>query len=66
MDDNAKKPKITVLMPVYNGEKYLKEAIESILNQTFSDFEFLIIDDGSTDGSVGVIKSFSDFFRPED
>jgi len=40
-------PKVTVLMPVYNGEKYLNQAIDSILNQTFSDFEFLIIDDGS-------------------
>jgi len=54
------KLKITVLMPVYNGEKYLKEAIESILNQTYADFEFLIINDGSTDKSVEIIKSFSD------
>lgn len=53
-------PKITVLMPVYNGEKYLCEAIESILSQTFCDFEFLIIDDGSTDRSVEIIKSYSD------
>ena len=34
-------PKITVLMPVYNGEKYLRESVDSILNQTFTDFEFL-------------------------
>ena len=53
-------PKITVLMPVYNGEPYLKEAIESILNQTFQDFEFLIINDGSTDKSLEVIRSFND------
>lgn len=53
-------PKITVLMPVYNGEKYLSEAIESILNQTLKNFEFLIIDDGSTDNSVKIIKSYSD------
>lgn len=53
-------PLITVLMPVYNGEKYLKEAVESILNQTFRDFEFLIINDGSTDNSVGIIQSFND------
>jgi len=53
-------PKISVLMPVYNSEKYLKEAIESILNQTFSDFEFLIINDGSTDQSVNIIESYGD------
>lgn len=55
-----KMPKATVLMPVYNGEKYLKEAIESILNQTFKDFEFLIINDGSTDNSVKIINSYQD------
>src|SRR3990167_9325600 len=53
-------PLVTVLMPVYNGKKYLKEAIESVLNQTFRDFEFLIIDDGSTDKSAEIIKSFND------
>ena len=53
-------PLVTVLMPVYNGEKYLGEAIESILNQTFIDFEFLIIDDGSTDSSVDITKSYDD------
>ena len=42
-------PEITVLMPVRNGEKYIKNAIDSVLNQTLTDFEFLIIDDGSTD-----------------
>lgn len=53
-------PKVTVLMPVFNGEKYLREAIESILNQTFTDFEFLIINDGSTDSTVGIINSYND------
>ena len=51
---------ITVLMPVYNGDKYLAEAIESILNQTYSDFEFLIINDGSTDKSEDIILSYND------
>lgn len=55
-----KKPKVTVLMPVYNGEKYLCEAMDSILNQTFTDFEFLIINDGSTDNSVRIIESYQD------
>lgn len=53
-------PKVTVLMPVYNAERYLKESIKSILNQTFTDFEFLIINDGSTDKSVEIIESFKD------
>jgi len=53
-------PTISVLMPVYNAEKYLEIAIESILNQSFQDFEFIIINDGSTDNSESIIKSFSD------
>ncbi len=53
-------PKISVIMSVYNGEKYLKEAIESILRQTFSDFEFIIIDDGSTDKSLNIIEDYND------
>ncbi len=53
-------PKVTVLMPVYNGERFLKEAIESILTQTFTDFEFLIINDGSTDKSIDIIMSYND------
>ena len=53
-------PKITVLMSVYIGERYLREAIDSILNQTFRDFEFLIINDGSTDSTVEILKSFKD------
>jgi len=57
---NNNTPKITILMPVYNGEKYLKKSIESILNQTFKDFEFLIINDSSTDNSEKIIKSYAD------
>lgn len=49
--------KVSVIMPVYNGEKYLQEAIDSILNQTFSDFEFIIIDDGSTDNSWNIVQN---------
>ncbi|MES2131311.1 MAG: glycosyltransferase [Bacteroidota bacterium] len=54
------KTDITVLMPVYNGGKYLKEAIDSILNQTYTDFEFLIINDGSTDNSIEIINAYAD------
>lgn len=53
-------PRISVLMPVYNSEKYLKESIDSILNQTYNNFEFIIIDDGSTDKSNEIIKSYTD------
>ncbi len=52
--------KISVLMPVYNGEKFLKEAIEGVLNQLYKDFEFLILDDGSIDNSIKIAESFSD------
>ncbi len=54
------RPKISVLLPVYNGEKYLKESIDSILQQTFSDFELLVISDGSTDESHRIIESYTD------
>jgi glycosyltransferase involved in cell wall biosynthesis len=47
-------------MTVYNGERFLKEAIESIINQTYKDFELIIIDDGSTDGSIEIIKGYND------
>ncbi len=51
-------PLVTVLMPVYNCEKYLSTSIESILHQTFTDFEFIILDDGSTDDSINIIQSY--------
>lgn len=51
---------ISVIMSVYNGEKYLKRSILSILNQSFTNFEFIIIDDGSSDSSSSIINDFSD------
>lgn len=53
-------PKISVLMAVYNGEFFLEKAIDSILNQTYKNFEFLIIDDASTDGTCDILGSYSD------
>ncbi|MES2590487.1 MAG: glycosyltransferase family 2 protein [Bacteroidota bacterium] len=55
-----KEPIVSVIMPVYNAEKYLAETINSILAQTFVDFEFLIIDDGSTDKSLQILNSYAD------
>lgn len=51
---------ISVVMPTYNAEKYVTEAIESVLNQTFNNFEFIIVDDGSTDSTKSIIQSFKD------
>lgn len=57
---DLKAPKVTVLMAVYNGERYLREAIESILGQSFADFEFFIVNDGCTDSSRDIILSYRD------
>jgi glycosyltransferase involved in cell wall biosynthesis len=53
-------PRLTVLMPVYNAERFIKEAIDSILDQSFEHFEFIIIDDGSNDNSCSIIQSYGD------
>lgn len=52
--------RITVFMPVYNAERFLEEAVESILNQTYQEFDFLVIDDGSTDQSYKILEYFKD------
>ena len=54
---NLSSPLLTVLMPVYNAEKFLAESINSILSQTYSDFELLILDDASTDNSLKIIRT---------
>lgn len=53
-------PKVSVIMSVYNCEKYIRQAIESILNQSFRDFEFIIVDDCSTDKSLEIIRKYQD------
>jgi glycosyltransferase involved in cell wall biosynthesis len=58
-DSYRRRYPVTVLMPVYNGQKYLALAIGSILGQTFTDFEFLIIDDGSSDKSLAILNRFA-------
>ena len=51
---------VSVVMSVYNGEKFLKEAIDSVLNQTYSNWEIILWDNQSTDNSEGIVKSFND------
>jgi len=53
-------PTISVIMPVYNTEKYLQQSIESILNQTYKDFEFIIINDGSSDNSLSILEEYAE------
>jgi glycosyltransferase involved in cell wall biosynthesis len=53
-------PKISVVMAVFNGEKYLKPTIETVLSQTFKDFEFIIVNDGSTDRTQNIIEEYHD------
>lgn len=55
-----KSPLLSVVLPVYNGRKYLAEALQSVLGQSFTDFELLVIDDGSSDSSGEVVKQFKD------
>ena len=57
---NADRQKITVLMPAYNAGKYIREAITSVLEQTYRNFELLIVNDGSTDDTISIVLSFKD------
>jgi len=58
VNDNAQ-PRVSVLMAVYNGVPYVRQAVESILAQTMTEFEFIIVDDASTDGTVGVLTEYA-------
>ena len=58
--NNSKPPLVSVIMPVFNGEKYLKASLQSILDQSFEEFEFILVDDCSTDASLQIIEEFTD------
>ena len=53
-------PKISVIVPIFNVEKYLKECLESIINQTFKDIEIICINDGSTDNSLDILNQYAE------
>jgi glycosyltransferase involved in cell wall biosynthesis len=54
------KPQISICIPTYNGEKFIAKTIQSVLDQTFSNFEIVVSDDGSTDKTLEIVRSFSD------
>lgn len=56
---DLKIPKVSVVIPVYNGEKFLSEAIESVINQTYSNWEIIVVNDGSTDGSIDILSNYN-------
>src|SRR5437870_3978845 len=56
-------PRVSVVIPLYNSVDYIGEAIESAVAQTFRDFELIVVDDGSTDGSASVVRGFGDAVR---
>ena len=56
-------PLVSVIMPCYNGEAYLSESIDSVLNQDFTDFELIVVDDGSTDNSIATLRSYGSKIR---
>ena len=59
-EDSAKEPEVSVLVPIYNVERYLRTCLESLRMQTFKDFEVICINDGSTDSSRAIIQEFLD------
>lgn len=56
---SARPPRVSVILPCYNGEAYLHEAVQSILDQIFTDFELIVVDDGSIDGSAAILAQFA-------
>ena len=54
---------ISIIIPIYNGEKYIENCIESILNQSFKDFELILINDGSTDNSQEIVERYQERYN---
>ena len=51
-------PLLSIIIPVYNSERFLKECLDSVLSQSFSDFEVIVVDDGSTDSTCDILKEY--------
>ena len=50
--------KVSIIIPIYNTDKYLRQCLDSVINQTFKDIEIIVVNDGSTDNSVNIIKEY--------
>ena len=55
--------KVSVILPIYNVEKYLKNCIESVRNQTYENLEIILVDDGSTDNSLNILKEYESIYK---
>ena len=51
---------ISIVLPIYNGEKYMKQSIDSVINQTYANWELLIVDDGSTDNTAAIAREYAE------
>ena len=60
LSDNSPLPLVTIITVVFNGEKYLQQTIQSVINQTYDNVEYVVIDGGSTDGTVDIIRKYED------
>ena len=60
MSDTAEQPLVSIVTPVYNGEAFLAETIESVLGQTYQNWEYFLLDNASTDGSAAIIRRYAE------